>query len=198
MIEWLESVDRAIVLSVNSWNTPFLDEFFWLVSAKLTWIPFYLFLLFLFFRKSDLKSAGIFLLCAIVAVGLSDFTSSQIIKDSVMRYRPSHHSLLTEKLHFYSLSETDVYKGGQYGFVSSHAANFFAVCTFAWLSLRRWYPKIGWLLFGVAVLVSFSRLYLGVHYLSDLVGGAMLGASFALLIHRFLFLPILKKRKSTV
>ncbi|MCR9171701.1 MAG: phosphatase PAP2 family protein [bacterium] len=193
MIEWLESIDRSIVLSVNSWNTPFLDELFWLVSAKLTWIPFYLFLLFLFFRKSDWKNSGVFLLCAIIAVGLSDFTSSQIIKDSVMRYRPSHHALLTEQLHFYSFSDSEFYKGGQYGFVSSHAANFFAVCTFAWLALKNWYPKIGWLVFSIAVLVSFSRLYLGVHYLSDLIGGALLGTTFAWLIHRFLFLPINKK-----
>ena len=197
MIEWLESIDRAIVLTVNSWNSPFFDEFFWLVSAKLTWIPFYLFLLFLFYRKSDWQNAGIFLLMAIVAVGFSDFTSSQIIKDSVMRYRPSHHTLLTDQLNFYQLSETDVYKGGQYGFVSSHAANFFAVCTFAWLSLKKWYPRIGWLVFSVAILVSFSRLYLGVHYLSDLIGGAALGTCFAWLVHRFLFLPWIKKRKAT-
>ena len=144
MIEWLESIDRAIVLTVNSWNSPFFDEFFWLVSAKLTWIPFYLFLLFLFYRKSDWQNAGIFLLMAIVAVGFSDFTSSQIIKDSVMRYRPSHHTLLTDQLNFYQLSETDVYKGGQYGFVSSHAANFFAVCTFAWLSLKTSHPILGY------------------------------------------------------
>lgn len=192
MIEWLESVDRSIVLLVNSWSTPFLDEFFWLVSAKLTWIPFYIFLLFLFKRKNDWRNTGFFILLGIVAVGLSDFTSSQIIKDSVMRYRPSHHGLLTDKLHFYQFADGEFYKGGQYGFVSSHAANFFAVCTFAWLVLRSWYSKIGWLTFGIAVLVSFSRLYLGVHYVSDLIGGALLGATFAFLIYRFVFLRLVK------
>jgi len=194
MIEWLESVDRAIVLTVNGWNTPFLDEFMWLVSAKLIWIPFYLFLLFLFYRKSDWKQAGIFLLLAIAAVGASDFTSSQLIKDTVMRYRPSHHALLTDQLHFYTYSNGDVYKGGQYGFVSSHAANFFAVCTFAFLALKPWYSKIGWV-FGVAILVAFSRLYLGVHYLSDLIGGALLGAGFAWLVHRFVFLKLIKQQQ---
>ncbi len=192
MIEWLESIDRALVLAVNGWNTPFFDEFFWIVSAKLTWVPFYVFLLFLFFRKSDWKQASIFLLLAIVAVGLSDFTSSQIIKDGVMRYRPSHHALLTEKLHFYQFADGELYKGGQYGFVSSHAANFFAVCTFAYLTLRKWYPKIIWV-FGVAALVSFSRLYLGVHYISDLLGGAVLGATFAWLVYRFVFLRLVKQ-----
>jgi undecaprenyl-diphosphatase len=193
MIEWLESVDRAIVLAVNSWNTPFLDEFFWLVSAKLIWIPFYLFLLFLFYRKSTWKQAGIFLLLAILAVGMSDFTSSQILKDSIMRYRPSHHALLTDRLHFYTFEDGEVYKGGQYGFVSSHAANFFAVCTFAYLTLRYWYPKITWV-FGIAILVAFSRLYLGVHYVSDLVGGALIGLTFAWLVYRFVFLRFVKQR----
>lgn len=193
MIEWLEAIDRSIVLTVNSWNTPVLDEFFWLVSAKLTWIPFYLFLLYLFLLKSNWKLTGLFLLLAIVAVGLSDFTSSQIIKDTVMRYRPSHHALLTEKLHFYQITEKDVYKGAEYGFVSSHAANFFAICVFAWLCLKQWYPKIGWLLFSIAILVCYSRLYLGVHYVSDLIGGAMLGTLFAWLVHRFLFLRFSNK-----
>lgn len=193
MIEWLESADRAIVLAVNSWNTPFGDEFFWLVSAKLIWIPFYLFLLFLFIRKSNWKQSVAFLLLAILAVGLSDFTSSQILKDAIMRYRPSHHALLTDKLHFYTFEDGEVYKGGQYGFVSSHAANFFAVCTFAYLTLRAWYSKIIWV-FAVAFLVAFSRLYLGVHYVSDLVGGALLGSTFAWLVYRFVFLRFVKQQ----
>lgn len=187
MIDWLESIDRNIVLFVNGFHTPFLDEFMWIVSAKLTWIPFYLLLLLLFFRKTSWKQAGIFLLVAIAAVGLSDFISSQLIKDTVMRYRPSHHALLTEKLHFYTFDDGEVYKGGMYGFVSSHAANFFAVCTFAFLALRVYYPKMGWV-FAIAVLVSFSRLYLGVHYLSDLVCGAALGSLIAWLLYRFVFL----------
>lgn len=191
MIDWLESIDRSIVVAVNSWNTPLLDELMWVISAKLTWIPFYLFLLYLFFRKSDWKQTFFFLVLAIVAVGASDFTSSQLIKDTVMRYRPSHHGLLTEQLHFYTFVDGEVYKGGQYGFVSSHAANFFAVCSFAFFALKPWYPRIGWL-FAVAILVSFSRLYLGVHYLSDLIGGALLGSFFAWLVYRFVFLKLVK------
>ena len=194
MIEWLESIDRAIVVAVNSYNTPFLDELMWIISAKLTWVPLYLFLLYLFFRKGDWKQTLLFLVLAIIAVGASDFTSSQLIKDTVMRYRPSHHAALTEQLHFYTFADGEVYKGGQYGFVSSHAANFFAVCTFSFFALKPWYSRIGWL-FAVAILVSFSRLYLGVHYLSDLIGGALLGSVFAWLVYRFVFLKLVKQQK---
>ncbi len=189
MIEWFESIDRAIVLAVNGCHTPWLDVFMWTVSGKIIWIPFYLFLAYLCYRKTNWKYTGLFVLLAIVAVGLSDFTSSQLIKDTVMRYRPSHHGLLTHRLHFYQLPDGEFYKGGQYGFVSSHAANFFAICTFAYLALKPYYNRM-WLLFGVAILVSFSRLYLGVHYLSDLIGGVVLGTLFAWLVYRFVFLRI--------
>lgn len=189
MIDWLESIDREIVLFINGMHTPFFDSFMWIVSAKLTWVPFYVALLLLYYRKTSWKHAGVFLLVAIAAVGLSDFISSQLIKDTVMRYRPSHHSLLTDKLHFHVFPDGEKYKGAEYGFVSSHAANFFAVCTFAYLALRAYYPRIWWV-FGIAVLVCYSRLYLGVHYVSDLVCGAALGALVAWLLYRFVFLRI--------
>lgn len=192
MLDWLESIDRDIVLFINGMHHPVLDEVMWVISAKLPWIPFYIFLLYLFFRKSSWKETGLFLLVAIAAVGLSDLISSQIIKEFVMRYRPSHHSLLTDKLNFYTLSDGEPYKGGMFGFVSSHAANFFAVCTIAYLVLREWYPRMIWV-FAVAVIVSISRLYLGVHYLSDLICGGLIGALMAWLLYRFVFLTLRTK-----
>lgn len=192
MIEWLESIDRDIVLFINGLHQPFLDELMWFISGKIVWIPFYLFLIYLFYRKSSLRAVGIFVLVAIAAVGLADFISSQIIKDTVMRYRPSHNALLTHKLHFYTMATGEHYKGGEFGFVSSHAANFFAICTFTFLCLKEWYPRSWWLL-GVAVLVSFSRLYLGVHYVTDLFFGGLLGATIAWLLYRFVFLNLKSK-----
>ena len=193
MIDNLEAIDRAIVLTINSWNNPLLDEVMWLISGKLTWIPFYAFLLYLFFRQSGLKKSIVFLICAVAVVAITDQVSVHLFKEMFLRYRPSHHALLTERLHFYEMENGELYKGGMYGFISSHASNFLAVCTFSFLALRRTYPKIIIALGIAAFLVIYSRLYLGVHYLSDVFAGAFVGILVAFLVFRFVFIPILGK-----
>lgn len=193
--DYLESIDRAIVQAVNGWNTPFLDEFMWIVSGKLTWIPFYILLIFLYTRKTNLLKGGVFLLCAIVSVALADQISVNLFKEVFERYRPSHHALLTDNLHFYTFENGDVYKGGMYGFVSSHAANFFAVAAFAFFVLKEYYPKIFLPLLASILLVGFSRIYLGVHYLSDVFVGGLLGILIATIVYRFLFIVIIRKAK---
>ena len=193
MIDYLESVDRMVVLAVNSWNTPFIDELMWIVSAKLTWIPFYILLVFLYARKNNLKKTFFYLLSAILVVALADQLSVHLFKNIFLRYRPSHNELLTAKLHFYQFSNGENYKGGMYGFVSSHAANFFGVCVFAGLVLKKYHPKIILVLLLIAGLVSFSRIYLGVHYLSDLIGGALLGSILAFIVYRIVFITNIDK-----
>lgn len=193
MIDFFEAIDRTIVLTINSWNNPILDEIMWLISGKFTWIPFYAILLYLFFRQSGLIKSIVFLLCVVAAVAITDQVSVHLFKDMFLRYRPSHHALLTERLHFYQLENGNIYKGGMYGFVSSHASNFLAVCTFSFLALRRTYPKISIVLGIAAFLVLYSRIYLGVHYLSDVIAGSIVGILVALLVFRFVFIPILGK-----
>lgn len=187
MLNKLEAIDRWIVASVNSWHNPFLDELMWVLSAKLTWIPLYLLLIYLFYRKTNFRMSVIFVLCALAVVALTDQFSVHLFKDVFLRYRPSHHAELTEKLHFYKLENGDFYKGGMYGFVSSHAANFFGVCLFAALALRQYYKWVFVFLLGIASIVSFSRIYLGVHYFSDVLAGGILGALIAFLVFRYIY-----------
>ena len=197
MIDYLESIDRAIVLGVNSWNSPFCDEFMWVVSGKLTWLPFYFLLLVLFYRKNDVKHSVFFVLGVILAVAIADLSSVHLFKEVFQRYRPSHHALLVDQLHFYQIDAENVYKGGQYGFVSSHSANFFAVCTFAFLALRSFYRRISIPLILVVALIGYSRLYLGVHYLSDVLVGGLIGVIGAVLSYQILFLPLTRKFKTS-
>ncbi len=194
MIDWLESIDRSIVLTVNSWHTPFLDEFFWFISARWPWIPLYLFLLFLCWKQFGTRKTLVFVGIVIATIALVDLTSVYFFKEAFQRYRPSHHAWLTNRLHFYLLKESEFrdgkfypseyYKGGSYGFISSHATNFFAISTLIGFSLKQYYPKLLWILFAISILVCFSRLYLGVHYLSDLIGGALWGGSLAYVSYR--------------
>ena len=193
MMDYLESIDRSIVLMINGWNSPFLDAVMWGVSAKSTWFPLYALLIYLFIRQSGTRKGIVFVLCAFVAVGLSDFVSVHFFKEVFLRYRPSHHADLTGQLHFHVYENGEVYKGGMYGFVSSHAANLFAICTFSFLALRKSLSWILYLLLAVAVLVSYSRIYLGVHYLSDVLVGALVGMLLAILVFRFIFMVIVGK-----
>jgi undecaprenyl-diphosphatase len=196
MIEWFESIDRFIVLTINSWNTPFLDEIMWTISERITWAPLYFLLIYLGFKSLGWKKALLFVACAILAVGLTDFISSGLIKNWVARYRPSHHLLLTDVLHFYTMENGEQYKGGMYGFVSSHAGNFFAIAWMAGWVLKPYYPRVLATLLGVSVVVSFSRIYLGVHYLSDIIGGMVIGTIVAVLVYRHLYNRISKKIES--
>jgi undecaprenyl-diphosphatase len=189
----LEAIDRSIVLAINGMNSPLMDEVMWIVSGRLTWFPLYLFLIYLFYKIYGVKKTACFLICAVATVALADLISVHFFKNVFERYRPSHHALLTEKLHFYTLTNGDIYKGGQFGFVSSHATNYLAIATFSFLAMRKKYKFLLPLLAVSGVLILYSRIYLGVHYLSDVFVGGLLGFGVAFLMHRFVFIPILKK-----
>jgi len=187
MLDYLESIDQSIVLAINSLHTPLLDEIMWLISGKIIWIPMYLFLIYLAYHYFGKKNTIYFVVLVITAIALSDLVSSQVIKKSVARYRPSHHVELAPQLHFYQQKNGEYYQGGQYGFVSSHAANFFAIAVFVGLIFRRNAPQLIYTLTTIAILVGFSRIYLGVHYLSDILGGAIVGITISFLLWKFVW-----------
>lgn len=185
MMEQLEAFDRWFVLTINGWHTPFLDELFWLISGKSSWIPLYFIVIVALVRKYSWKKMIVFLITVVVAVALSDQLATHAFKEVFLRYRPSHNLLLTNKLHFYEIKPGEFYKGGQYGFVSSHAANFAAMATLVYFFLKSNYTFLKWLLPIVVALVCISRVYLGVHYLSDVLVGALLGGLVAIILNSF-------------
>jgi undecaprenyl-diphosphatase len=187
MIEYLESIDRAIVLAINSLHSPLLDEIMWTISGRAIWFPFYAWLLFLVYNAFGFKKMVLFLVTAVATIAVADLVSVHALKNVIERYRPSHHALLKDRLHFYTFENGDQYKGGQFGFVSSHAANFFAIASISFFVLRQRYAWLWKVLLVAVLLVCFSRIYLGVHYLTDVVGGAILGISSGFLFWKTLW-----------
>lgn len=195
MIEWLKAIDSSIVLAINGTHNHFLDTLFWLLSGKLTWVPLYLLLLFFVWKYFGFRKMILFLVIVGATIALVDITSVVFFKETFQRYRPSHHLVLAKQLYFHVATNGDVYKGGQYGFVSSHAANFFSLTILAGMTLRPFRKNLIWLLFIIACMVSLSRVYLGVHYPSDVVVGGLWGATISYLSFRFVLKPILFSKK---
>jgi undecaprenyl-diphosphatase len=139
------------------------------ISETYIWIPFYSILIALIVKKYK-KQSIVIILCLVLLVVLTDQISSHLIKNVVKRLRPSHEPNLTNLLHF-----VNNYHGGTYGFVSSLAANAFGFATFITLLFRKKFKYIAWIMFAWAAVVSYSRIYLGVHYAGDVIAAAILG-----------------------
>jgi len=175
LMNWLESIDRQIVLFVNGWHSSFLDEVMWLISGKFTFLPLYFLLLILLKKTYSWKQLGVIVTGLLVVILISDQTSVHLFKNIFERYRPSHNENLKDLLHFYEIKPGDLYTGGKYGFVSSHAANFFGLLSFIYPFFKKEKKVVFSVLFLLGILVCVSRIYLGVHYFSDVFVGAILG-----------------------
>jgi undecaprenyl-diphosphatase len=195
MDNFLEKIDQVIVLTINSWHTPFLDEVMWIISLKAIWFPFYALLIYLASKKFNVKQLILFICTVLLAVAFSDLISTYCFKEVFQRFRPSHNLLLMDKLHFYENKPGEFYQGGQYGFISSHAANFFAISVFVGLTLKDYYSKLFLILLIISFIVCFSRIYLGVHYLSDVLVGGIVGSLVAYLLYKLVFLRYFHKFK---
>jgi undecaprenyl-diphosphatase len=192
MIDFLFRLDSRLLLRINALHAPWLDEIMWILSSK--WINFPLAMLILALLKSQFswRKTSILFLLTLVVVSLTDVISTQLFKDYFERLRPSHDPIVHHYLHFYMIAPNNPYLGGQYGFVSSHAANLAALFAFIFPYLKKYTYSIYAL--GIYVfLVAYSRVYLGVHFPSDVLCGALLGMAIGWLFRRHLFAQIIQK-----
>ena len=192
MIEFLQRIDNSLLLRINHFNAPCLDQCMWVLSSK--WINFPLAFCIVLLLKSQFswKKTSILFLLALVVVSLTDVISTQLFKDYFERLRPSHDPIVSHYLHFYMIGPNDPYLGGKFGFVSSHAANLAALFAFIFPFIKKYRFSI--YAFGIYVfLVAYSRVYLGVHFPSDVVCGALLGLAIGCLFRRYLFAQLIQK-----
>lgn len=175
MKEWAEGLlphERELFFALNGSDSTFWDNVMWTFTGRFIWLPIILLILFLFFYKTPRKDAFLVLLFFLLLFVICDQVSSSVFKPLFQRFRPTHHP------HFQNLVDiVNGYRGGRYGFISGHATNSFGIAIF--LSLIYRYK---WLTFSIllwAVINSYSRIYLGVHFISDIVAGAITGSLIA-------------------
>ena len=180
ILSTLNHIDTQLFLFLNGIHSPFFDVVFQWITERYSWIPFYIILTALVFIKFKWRG---FILAPFIAllIVFSDQFSVLLFKDVFMRLRPCHNPELANLVHTINGA-----CGGQYGFVSSHAANTFALAIFVGFIFKK---HIGWLLYFMliwAIVVSYSRIYVGSHYPGDVLGGALLGSTIGFLMWKTL------------
>ncbi len=174
-VEALLPLERDLFFMLNGSDSLFLDNLMWTLSGRLVWIPLFLFIVFLFFYKTHWKEGLLVTLFFILLFAVSDQVSSSFFKPFFERFRPTHHP------DFMELVDTvNGYRGGRFGFISSHATNSFGLAVFLSLLFRYRWLTVGALCW--ALLNSYTRIYLGVHFISDIVAGMIVGTLIAFLL----------------
>ena len=187
-IEGLLPLERDLFFALNGSESVILDNIMWTLSGRFVWIPLFLFIIFILFYKTPLKLGLLVTFILILVFVASDQVSSSLFKPLFERFRPTHHPDF--------MNQVDIingYRGGRFGFISGHATNSFGLAAFLSLSFKyRWFTIIS--LFW-ATLNSYTRIYLGVHFISDIVAGIIVGTFLSIIFYSVLILakkPLLK------
>lgn len=175
-VENLLPVERELFFTLNGSDSVFLDHFFWTFTGRYVWGLLLLFFVVIFFYKVPCKEGVLVTVFLVLLLTVCDQVSSGLFKPFFERFRPTHHPDFRELVDI-----VNNYRGGGFGFISGHATNSFGLAVFFSLVFRnRWVtlPVLTW-----AILNSYSRIYLGVHFVSDIVAGAIIGSLLAWMLY---------------
>jgi len=186
MLETFQYLDTQLFLFLNGLHNGFWDFVMYWLSNIFIWIPLYIYLLYLIYKHYK-KNFLLILLAFVLLVSASDLISVHLFKNVFMRLRPCHNPELEGLVHL-----VKGHCGGQYGFISSHATNHFAIATFFSFLLGHRIKYFSPLIFIWAAVIAYSRIYLGVHYPGDVIAGAIAGSLIGFTIWHLLKI-ILKK-----
>lgn len=189
MKDTLQAWDEAVLLLLNG-APESLSAVGWWLSQPWSSTPVYLFVIWRLFKGVPWQRGALRLAMVLVTFAGTDAISSRVLKPGFERLRPSHNPDLSEALILHQHEDGSVYRGGRFGFVSSHASNTFGLAAMAFLLLGSTATRWLWLW---AAIVSWTRIYLGVHYPGDIVFGALFGTGFAAATHQ-LFSRVFKEK----
>ena len=187
-IEGLLPLERDLFFALNGSESVILDNIMWTLSGRFVWIPLFLFIIFILFYKTPFKLGLLVTFILILVFVASDQVSSSLFKPLFERFRPTHHPDF--------MNQVDIingYRGGRFGFISGHATNSFGLAVF--LSLVFKYQWLTIISLFWATLNSYTRIYLGVHFISDIVAGIIVGTFLSIIFYSVLILakkPLLK------
>lgn len=168
--------ERDLFLALNGSDSLFWDNAMWTFTGLVTWVPMFLFILYIVFQKQQHKEGLLVLMSILLVLLFSNLVSASFFKPLFQRYRPSHHPDFKDLI-----ALVNDFRGGDYGFISGHATNSFALAFFLSLLFRNQIVTISMLLW--AILNSYSRIYLGVHFISDIVAGFIMGSLIGLFVY---------------
>lgn len=170
MIEHLVELDKELFLYLNGLGNTYWDAFWLAYTAKIHWIPLYAVLAYLMFKKLNTK---MFVLTLIVIVLMISFTDqvTNLFKHGIQRLRPCHEPGVAEYMRLVRAA-----CGGQYGYFSGHSSNSMALAIFIGLMLKSRYKYLIYFMIIWAILMGYSRIYVGAHYPLDVVSGMLFGA----------------------
>lgn len=188
MLEYILDNDTELFLYLHNLGATQWDAFWTFVTNKYSSIPLYMLLLFFTYKQYGLKNTLWILVGVSVLILITD-QSSQFCKFYFKRLRPCHNDAVLQLMRL-----KEAHCGGKYSYFSAHAGNAVAVATFFSILLRKYYPYLLIILPIWALLVAYSRIYLGVHYPLDVITGIILGLLYALMTSKVI-LKILKNRR---